>query len=110
MSELDDVQIIQIENASGGLSPSEVCDYLRIDYDGLSDAGKKQFDMAYRYAQAQMKVQAVNMLKTAMVGKQGMEASLAVLTRFGEKWPKQEGENAPGGVKRAFRVIFDGEE
>lgn len=100
---LTDLDLIRIENSAGGLSEKEVCDLLKLDYDHIQS---DEFVKAYRYAQVQMKMQAVNALRNAMVGKQGMESSLAVLTRFADKWPKAP-EDSGVGAKKAFRVVFD---
>lgn len=99
---LTDLDLIRIENSAGGLSEQEVCDLLKLDYDYINT---DEFVKAYKYAQVQMKMQAVNALRNAMVGKQGMESSLAVLTRFADKWPKTADEGP--SAKKAFRVVFD---
>lgn len=99
---------VQIQMLAEGLSQKEVCEYLGWDVVELNEDQDrlKEFQTAYNQGRAQFKLYAVNKLKESMSGKTGMQASLAVLTRFAEEWPTQSEENDLG-IQKSFRIVLD---
>jgi len=91
-----------------GLSEAEVLAYMGMDETDLNEEDLRQFKIEYLKGRAQFKYFAVCKLKESMTGRNGMQASLAALTRFAEEWPASE-SNDHNGVQRNFRIILDGE-
>lgn len=107
--QLDPKQELEIESLAEGLTQDEVSLYLWGEsYDSLGGELKKKFDRAHCRGRTKMKIHAVNALKEQMKGRNGLQASLAVLTRFAEAFPKIADED--GNIKGAgfsFRVELD---
>lgn len=85
------------------MSAQEICDYFSMNYADLLPLDKVEFDRAFKKGRANMRYFAVRQLKAATMGNNGLQASLAILTRFGEEW-ERAGEMA--GVK-SFKIVID---
>lgn len=82
-------QCSEIEQLAEGLTENEVCLYIYgYEYKDLPGDFKRQFDRAYCRGRTKMKLFAIQALKDQMRGKNGLDASLAVLTRFADAFPK----------------------
>ena len=104
---LRDSEKAEIEILAEGLTENEVSLYLWGDpYDVLGPAERREFDRAYVRGRTRMKLYAIQALKESMRGRNGLQASLAVLTRFAEAFPQiADGDGNPKGVPFSFRIV-----
>jgi hypothetical protein len=96
-------ELTLIESLSEGMSQQEVLDYFGLVYADLDDEKKQVFDKTWRKGKVNIKHFALTKLKEQMSGRNGMQASLAALSQFGEEWVKAEGV---ANVK-SFKITLD---
>jgi hypothetical protein len=101
----------EIEVLAEGLSKDEVCGYMwGCTYAEIDRAAKADFTRHYTRGRTRMKIYAVNALKQAMHGRQNLQASLAILTRFAEEFPKIADEDGNVvGKDFNFKIVVDGD-
>lgn len=92
-----------IEQMAEGMAPQEVCDWFGMQYSDLLPEDKLAFDLAFKKGRANIRFFAMRQLKASTMGKNGMQASLAILSQFGEEW-ERSGELA--GIK-SFKITID---
>ena len=99
----------EIENLAEGLTESEVCLYMwGITPEQMDEALVPEFRRHYTRGRTKFKLHAIHALKAQMNGKQGLQASLAALTRFAEAWPQVNTENAGGTF--SFNINMDADD
>jgi hypothetical protein len=99
----------EIEILAEGLTENEVCNYMwGIDFSSLDPAMLPEFRRSYVRGRTRMKIYAINALKQSMHGRNNLQASLAVLTRFAEAFPKiADDEGNVNGKDFNFRIVVD---
>ena len=102
-----------IEQLAERLTENEVCLYiwgLPLSSLGSPDSqASVDFNKAYIRGRTRMKIYAVNALKQACHGRSGLQASLAILTRFGEAWPRL-GDAETQGKDFNFKIVLNDED
>lgn len=101
--------LMLVQQLAEGLSETEALDYLGYTLEELTEEELGDFKLAYRQGRAKFKFYAVGKLKESMAGRNGMQASLAALTRFAEEWPSTQNDDH-NGVQRTFKIVLDGGE
>lgn len=98
---------LDIEQLAEGLSEDEVCLYLwGVKYDTLDESAKQEFMRYYTRGQVRFKMHAINSLKQQMQGRNGLQASLAALLRFADRWPTMNGADGDA-AKFNFKITID---
>jgi hypothetical protein len=92
-----------IESMAEGLAELEICDYFGIDAKELSAEDRGAFIRAYRRGRTNIKHFALTKLKEQCSGRNGLQASLSILTQFGTEW-ERAGEMA--NVK-SFKIVLE---
>lgn len=92
-----------VEQFAESMNPQEACNWFGIHYKDLLPADKENFDFAFNRGRANIKFFAMNKLKESCAGKQGLQASLAILSRFGEEWE----HSAEMTDVKSFKVVLD---
>ena len=100
---LDTMTLGTLEELAQGLSKPEILDLYNIREDELEPTDRYNLNQAIKKGKATLIKLAVHNLKTQMAGKNGLQASLAALTRFGEKW---EHTDAVTGARK-LSITFD---
>lgn len=96
-------QLLQTEDLAEGLSVTEVCDFFMIEEKDIQN--RREFDLHYKKGRAVAAHFAMSSLKKQMGGRQGLQAALAHLTRFGADWPVDTEDKLGNG--KTFKVIMD---
>lgn len=98
---------LDIEQLAEGLSEDEVCLYLwGVKFEALDEPVKQEFMRYYTRGQVRFKIHAINSLKSQMQGRNGLQASLAALLRFADRWPTMNGADGDS-AKFNFRITVD---
>ena len=101
---------LDIRRLAEGLSEDEVSLYVYgVPLGELSEETQRDFMQQFIRGRTNLKIHAINALKTQMHGRQGLQASLATLTRFAEAWPKVGNEESGGGNFN-FRIVLKDDE
>jgi hypothetical protein len=102
-------QELEIELLAEGLTEEEVCMYLFGEsYTSLGGEFLRRFNRAHCRGRTKMKLLAITALKDQMKTRNGLQASLAVLTRFAEAFPKiADSDGNINGAGFSFRVEMD---
>ena len=96
---------LQIKSLAEGLTEDEVCLYVYgVPFGELNNEAKVDFMMQFTRGRTNLKIHAINALKTQMHGRNGLQASLATLTRFAEAWPSITNEDANGNFN--FKIVL----
>lgn len=100
---LSEQDLKMIEFLAEGQSPQEIADYFYMHYEDLLPADREAFDLAWRRGRVNIRDFALRKLKESCQGRNGMQASLAILSQFGTEWEKAE---SVAGVK-SFKISLD---
>jgi hypothetical protein len=102
-------ECIDIEHLSEGLTENEVCMYLfGHPYEELTNERLIEFNKLHYKGRTKLKIHAITELKKQMTGKTGLQATLIVLTRFAEAFPKYDGnEGGEPGKAFNFKVVLN---
>lgn len=96
---------LEIKRLAEGLTEDEVCLYMYgVELDQLADDAKADFRREFTRGRTNFKIHAINALKAQMHGRQGLQASLSALTRFGDAWPKISEEAGNGEFN--FKIVL----
>ena len=101
-------QAEEIELLAEGLTENEVSLYIwGKEFAELDEALQPDFRRHYTRGRTRFKIYAVNALKIQMNGRNGLQASLAALTRFAEAWPTVQNEGGSGNFNFNINLADD---
>lgn len=99
-------QLSDIEHLAEGLTESECSNFIwGIEPEQLDEVAYREFKRAFTRGRTKFKLHAVTSLKMQMAGRNGLQASLAALTRFAEAWPKLDKSDGEGSYN--FKIVLD---
>lgn len=95
----------EIKGMAHGMTIQEICDFYGIVLGGLGDDDKFFFCTMFLKGRASGTLKATNKLFNQMSERDGVKASLAYLSRFGENWENIENTAKKlDGAPRAVRI------